>query len=688
MKLVSVKASEAAQPDTPLSPGSRDASSQGQAPLVPDYQLISRIGIGAYGEVWLARGTLGTFRAVKVVTRSSFEHNQPFEREFKGIQRFEPISLTHESQVKILHVGRNEAAGYFYYVMELADDAASKEEKKDVGGAGKVLSIAFADSSSATYLPRTLKHEVQTRGRLPVEECVQIGLALATALAHLHEHGLIHRDVKPSNIIFVSGVPKLADIGLVTDIEATRSFVGTEGFIPPEGPGTVSADIYSLGKVLYEISVGRSRLDFPALPANWDDIPEAARARLLEFNEVLVKACESDASRRYVSARQMYDELLLLQQGESVKDKRARERNWVVAKRLGLVGTTAALLIAGGIFLKGFKPGHTPNPEAARLYELGRWYYNQLTPEDHANALESLTQAVEKDPKFTRPYGELMMLYTWNSLPGITNEQIRLEKVQEIADKALRIDPNAAEGQMALSWCRFLQRDWRGAETQIQMAIKRDPNLTLAHDVYCFYLSMEGRAEEAHREGRLSAELSPVYQRASALIAAWPFMAERRFDLAIAQLKRVLKLDPKFDDGHSFLADCYEASSNYVAAIEEYRTADLLTGKDPAKVTALYATLRQAHDAGGREGYLRKRIDLLLTDRILPANERVLQDSSDRDIAGYYAQLGEKDKALDLLERHFDEPQVWHQIKFLWWFDPLHDEPRFKELVKRARLEL
>jgi len=67
-------------------------------------------------------------------------------------------------------------------------------------------------------------------------ECLTIGLALATALDHLHRHGLVHRDIKPSNIVFVSGIPKLADIGLVTHVEATLSLVGTEGYLPPEGP--------------------------------------------------------------------------------------------------------------------------------------------------------------------------------------------------------------------------------------------------------------------------------------------------------------------------------------------------------------------------------------------------------------------------------------------------------------------
>jgi len=95
------------------------ASHSAPPPQVPDHQLLRKIGGGSYGEVWLARNTLGTLRAVKIVYRHVFEDNRPFEREFRGIQRFEPISRTHEGLVDILQVGS--AQDYFYYVMELAD---------------------------------------------------------------------------------------------------------------------------------------------------------------------------------------------------------------------------------------------------------------------------------------------------------------------------------------------------------------------------------------------------------------------------------------------------------------------------------------------------------------------------------------------------------------------------------------
>src|SRR5207244_3247424 len=82
-------------------------------PSVPNYKLLRRIGSGSYGEVWLAQSGSGAFRAVKVIYRKTFEHDRPFERELSGIQKFEPVSRMHSSQVKILAVGRNEAAAYF-----------------------------------------------------------------------------------------------------------------------------------------------------------------------------------------------------------------------------------------------------------------------------------------------------------------------------------------------------------------------------------------------------------------------------------------------------------------------------------------------------------------------------------------------------------------------------------------------
>src|SRR6185503_15316921 len=145
------------------------------------------------------------------------------------------------------HVGRSDT--YFYYVMELADGVSEQCSVISNQCGTPTASRAALNTEDCllnTYVPHTLRSDLKRLGRLPFEQCLEIALSLSTALAHLHKHRLVHRDVKPSNIIFVNGIPKLADIGLVTDTDATRSFVGTEGYVPPEGPGTSQADIFSL----------------------------------------------------------------------------------------------------------------------------------------------------------------------------------------------------------------------------------------------------------------------------------------------------------------------------------------------------------------------------------------------------------------------------------------------------------
>jgi serine/threonine protein kinase len=259
-------------------------------PTVPDHDLLRLVARGAYGEVWLARNVLGTFRAVKIVHRASFDSDRPYDREFNGLQKFEPLSRSHPGLVNILHVGRNIAEGYFYSVMEAADDQAT----------GQTF-------SPENYRPRTLASELSGRGRLPVELCIHLGIALADGLGHLHSHELVHRDVKPSNIIYVGGSPKLADIGLVTQIAPKATFVGTEGYLAPEGPGSPSADLYALGRVLYEAAMGKSQDHFPELPTRLREFPDAPG--LLKLNSIILKACDFQHARRFASAHDFSEAL-------------------------------------------------------------------------------------------------------------------------------------------------------------------------------------------------------------------------------------------------------------------------------------------------------------------------------------------------------------------------------------------
>ena len=264
-------------------------------PDTPDYELFDPpIGEGGFGKVWLARNAIGQWQALKAVYASKFGNMHPYEAEFKGVERYKPVSEKHPGLLRIDFVSRMKPEGYFYYVMELGDGQK-----------------AGWQSDPATYKPWNLAFLLAQApsGRLAVKECVRIGLALSEALNFLHGQGLTHRDIKPSNVIFVNEQPKLVDVGLVTDIRPPaqiQTYVGTPGYMPPapEPPGTVGADLYALGMLLYVTSTGRDPDFFPKLATAL--MERTGRAEFIRLNAVILKACQPDPSRRYASAAEMH----------------------------------------------------------------------------------------------------------------------------------------------------------------------------------------------------------------------------------------------------------------------------------------------------------------------------------------------------------------------------------------------
>jgi WD40 repeat protein len=351
----------AGTPSNPFAePAERSRASEAP-PQVPDHEVHPRpIGSGSYGRVFLARNVMGRWRAVKVVYRSRFESDRTYERDFEGVRRFEPVSHLHPSQLHVLHVGRNDAAGYFYYVMELADDAAAafpdlaeapvpgRNRTSDPGGS-VTAPPPIPDLDPNTYVPLTLRQRLDRQGRLPSRDCLETSLALALALAGLHKHGLVHRDIKPSNIVFVNGIPKLADIGLVA-VAGARTFVGTDGYLPPEGPGTVAADVFGLGRVMYEMMTGLDRSEFPKLPTGFDGFED--HDGLVELNKVILRAAAEDLGSRYQTAEELHEDLVLVQARKRVLDLRAIARRtkalkvaaWSLGAATVALGVLALLL--------------------------------------------------------------------------------------------------------------------------------------------------------------------------------------------------------------------------------------------------------------------------------------------------------------------------------------------------------
>jgi CHASE2 domain-containing sensor protein len=274
-----------------------------EAPVeVPDYELIEPpFGKGAYGQVWLARNAVGQWQAIKMIFRAKFGDDvSPYEREFRGIERYKRVADKHPGLLRIDFVSRMKPQGYFYYAMELGDAAAAGWEM-----------------NPSSYKPLDLAAKCAADGgRLPARDCLRICAKLCEPLQFLHEQGLAHRDVKPRNIIFVNGQPKLADVGLVTDAHRPvhdLSLVGTPGFMPPEPelPGTPQADIYGLGMMLYVIATGNKPTAFPEISATLVD-----RNRHPDFNRlspIIFRACHHDRMLRYGSVLEMHAALMELE---------------------------------------------------------------------------------------------------------------------------------------------------------------------------------------------------------------------------------------------------------------------------------------------------------------------------------------------------------------------------------------
>ncbi len=262
---------------------------------IPGYHLVEPpFANGAYGKVWLARNKQGEWRAVKVVSLEGFENDHgPYDREHEGVTRYRAICDKHPGLLRVGFVSEKMAT-HFFCIMELGDGLEPGWEK-----------------SPGDYMPKDLKRicSLAPQKRLPIEECIRIGMILSDALDFIHRSGLTHRDIKPQNILFVNGQPKLADLGLITNIRPSdqeRTAVGTPGYMPPapEMPGTPAADIYALGMVLYVISTGHSTSLFPELPETL--LGDTDPTDFFLLNRVVLKACYPDPKGRYASAREMF----------------------------------------------------------------------------------------------------------------------------------------------------------------------------------------------------------------------------------------------------------------------------------------------------------------------------------------------------------------------------------------------
>jgi len=192
-------------------------------PEIPDHKLYRKIGTGSYGEVWLAQNILGEWRAVKIVYRARFDEARPYDREFEGISHYARFRWIIQPAAGAAGRG-GESNEHFYYVMELADDASGAPLW------GGTLTDRRRSSNCCANAVRCRCGSCSDRG----EWLPRFG---APAPCRPDSPGR-----QTSNIVFVRGQAKLADIVWWQSTSIASSMVGAEGYRPDEGSGTPQGD--------------------------------------------------------------------------------------------------------------------------------------------------------------------------------------------------------------------------------------------------------------------------------------------------------------------------------------------------------------------------------------------------------------------------------------------------------------
>lgn len=314
---------------------------------------------------------------------------------------------------------------------------------------------------------------------------------------------------------------------------------------------------------------------------------------------------------------------------------------------------------------------YAAHPEAHQLYLKGLFHLNKRTKPDVQKALEHFQRSVAVDPNYALGYAGLADMYLVQlSEYRIAPASETVPKAKDAVLKALSLDNNLAEAHTAHGLVMLRDEDFEGAEREFQRAIDLNPNYAMTYHYYSNFFRFQNKLEEALVMQLRALEIEPFSLIINREYGSKLFFA-RRYDEAIAQFKKTVELDAGFPSVHYSLALAYQMKGNYAEAVEEHAKYQELIN-EPNKA----ALIRESFAKGGWQGFLRTIID-----------ESLRIDLSWDGLAMYYAALGEKDKAFELLNQRFENRKIRPGSLIDPRFDPLRDDPRFTELEKRSELK-
>jgi adenylate cyclase len=312
----------------------------------------------------------------------------------------------------------------------------------------------------------------------------------------------------------------------------------------------------------------------------------------------------------------------------------------------------------------------TENPEAHRLYLLGRYEFGKYSEAGWTSSIRYYEQALKLDPKYALAYCGLADTYAYMGGVVMPSKEA-VVKEKEFAQRAIQLDPELPEAHLSLACALAGSFDWRNAQVEFDRAIELNPNLAWAYEIYAWFLCGVGQVDEAIAKDKKAIELDPLNSFFQAALAYFLYHA-RRYDDAIVQIRKTLELDPTSTMAHHLLGCCLLWKGDTTGAIAEFqRSKIMVTG-------AWYqGLLGYAYAISGD----RPKAEQILRELEEMAKRQYVNSTAFADI---HLGLGEKEKALDWLDKAYEnqESACW-LLKVDPIYDGIRNEPRFQALVKK-----